>query len=123
MSDKKKILAVDDDPDVLALLSQRLEKEGFAVVVTAEPDEVVTLVKSERPDLIICDIDMGTKPGGEVAAELDADDATRDTPLIFLSSLVEADASGTEVGGWPMFSKSASTKQLVAAISEMLDRG
>ncbi len=120
MSGKRKILAIDDDPDVLALLRARLEEEGFEVFVTVTPATVVQTVKKERPDLIICDIDMGTMPGGEVAAALDADDATRDTPLIFLSALVDKDASGTRVGSWPMYSKAAPTQDLVAAINEIL---
>ena len=121
----KKILLVDDDAEILALLRLQLQKDGRDVVITTHPSMVARLVREEKPDLIVCDINMEELSGGEVARELAGDDATRGIPFLFLSSLVteaESDADG-HIGEFAMISKSASRPKILARISSMLGEG
>ena len=121
----KKILLVDDDAEILALLRLHLQKEGHEVVITTHPSMVPRLVREEKPDLIVCDINMEERSGGEVARDLAGDAATRSIPFLFLSSLVteaESDADG-HIGEFAMISKSAPRTKILARISSLLSEG
>ena len=116
----KKLLLVDDDEDILALLKMKLEKSGrFSVVSTSNPEKAAALARREAPDLVICDIDMPEMTGGDVAAALADDEHSSRIPVLFFSSLIAKTESGKGVkviGGRRMVSKSASIEQLIAAI-------
>ena len=119
---EKKLMLVDDDENILALLKMKLEKTGrFSVVVTEDATKAVTLAAREAPDLIICDIDMPEMTGGDVATALAENKRTSSIPVLFLSSLIpkEEAAKGVQaVGGRRMVSKYASIGLLIAAIDE-----
>jgi len=122
MAEKKKVLLVDDDPEILALLRLQLQQAGREVVVTTHPLMVPRLVREHRRDLIVCDINMDELSGGDVARDLAADETTRDIPFLFLSALVtdsEVDEEGN-VGEFAMISKSAPREAILARISSML---
>jgi len=88
MEDKTKILIVDDEPDVLRILEKRLTGNGYQVVSADSGYRALQMARKERPDLIILDIDMPDIDGGEVAARLKEEEATKHIPVIFLSCLV-----------------------------------
>lgn len=116
----KKIMMVDDDEDLLALLKLKLEKTGsFSVVNTTKGSTAVQLATDTSPDLIILDIDMPDMTGGEVAEALGEEDATKDMPVIFLSSLIPKEDAGNglqEIGGRRMISKYVSGNQLIGIL-------
>lgn len=120
----KKLMMVDDDADLLALLKVKIEKTGrYTVVNTANGEKAVKLATDESPDLIILDIDMPEMSGGEVAEALAAADATRGIPVIFLSSLIPKSEAGgglQVIGGRRMVSKYASVKQLLAVLDSLM---
>lgn len=118
----KKVLAVDDDPDITLLLKIKMEKTGrFTVIVTNRGAETLALARAEQPDLILCDIDMPDRFGGEVAEELAGDPATRQIPLLFFSSLVTpGDIVDGKVGGRNMISKSSTPEAVIQRIDSML---
>jgi CheY-like chemotaxis protein len=112
---KRKLLVVDDDA---ALEYLRAKLSGrYDMVFTMSSGEVLQLTKRERPDLILCDIDMPGMDGGDVSAALFADDRTRGIPVLFLSALLSADK---EVGGRHAIAKSAPLPELVAKIESLL---
>lgn len=125
MADKKTILLIDDDAEILALLRLQLKKEGYEVQVTTHPSMVMRLVQADRPDLIVCDINMEERSGGEVARLLAADSTTRNIPFLFLSSLVEESEIDEEgkVGEFAMMSKSAPREEILSRIARMLNEG
>jgi len=84
----KKILAVDDEKDVLEYLSNILRRSKYEIITTTKGKEVFDLAKNEKPDLIILDILMGDMDGGEVAYGLSKDSATCNIPIIFLTALL-----------------------------------
>lgn len=115
---RKKVLLVDDDDAVVAYLSAKLAPR-YDVVSTVQPRVAVAMARSERPDVILCDIDMPGMTGGEVAAALAAEADTAAIPLVYLSALVtpaETRALHGEVSGHPAVSKRARMAELVDRI-------
>lgn len=118
---RKKIVVIDDDPAVLAVLQAKLVSR-YVTVCSAKPIEAIALVRAEQPDVVLCDIDMPRMNGGEVAAALAADSATFRIPFIYLTSLVspaEAEDLGGSVGGRPAVSKRATMIDLVRVIDSV----
>lgn len=121
METRKKILLVDDDVSVLSLLSARLAPH-YDVLATRLPRSALALARAERPDVVLCDIDMPTMTGGEVAAELAGDAVCAAIPVIYLTALVtpeEAQELSGLVGGRPGVSKRAPLAELVYRIEEV----
>ena len=87
MAPKKKILIVDDEPDVLLLLGERLTKAGYHVIKAASGKEAIDLAEKRKPDLILLDIAMPGMDGSEAATVLRADPNTCGIPILFLTCL------------------------------------
>jgi CheY-like chemotaxis protein len=121
-----RVLVIDDDHDALALLKVRLENTGRFKVTTADNGrEGLEIARELEPDLIVCDIYMPGLAGPDVAAQLAADDALCETPLLFLSALVKPDeirAHGGRIGGWPMASKEETIYSIVQRMDALLRR-
>jgi DNA-binding response OmpR family regulator len=66
----KKVLIVDDDEDIVKLMKIRLSAKGFEVILGKDGEEGLSLVKSEKPDILLIDFDIPKKSGEEVAKEL-----------------------------------------------------
>ena len=82
----KKILVIDDEGDLLALIGKRLEASGYKVVTLESGNHAVEFVKSERPDLILLDVLMPGKNGCEVCKELKADKETKSIPVVIFTA-------------------------------------
>jgi len=125
MDERKKILLIDDDESICALLRLKLEKtRDYSVVCARDGRSGLEAARRERPDLVILDILMPDAQGGDVAHLMGQDPETRDIPILFLSSLVsEADvaARGGNIGGLPMVSKSSDIGVLTARMKSILD--
>ena len=97
---RKKIIIVDDEPDMLNMLEVRLTSNGYEVAKALNGKTGVELIKTEHPDLVLLDIMMSDLSGGEVARTLRADDKTKDIPIIFLSgALNKRDKKEIEIDG------------------------
>jgi DNA-binding LytR/AlgR family response regulator len=84
-----KILVIDDDKDMLKMLEAILEMDGYEVVQCHDPELAFQLAAEERPDLVLLDMMMPGKSGLDVMMEIRGDDATRNTPILFLSAVGE----------------------------------
>jgi two-component system alkaline phosphatase synthesis response regulator PhoP len=84
----KKILIVDDDPDLLEAVSIILESKGYAVAKAYGGVEGLAKVRTERPDLIVLDVMMPDKDGYAVCRELKADEKYRSIPILLLTAVV-----------------------------------
>ncbi|HOW42434.1 MAG TPA: response regulator [Candidatus Omnitrophota bacterium] len=89
---KVKILAVDDEPEVLEFLQKRLEKYGYAVVTAGDGVEGILSSRKENPDLILLDIMMPNKDGMTMLRELQADESTRRIPVIMVTAKGETNS-------------------------------
>ena len=121
--DKKKILIVDDERDVLSVLGKRLTEEGYFVITAETGNDAITLAKSKCPDLIVLDIDLPDMHGGEVALKLKENPKTKSIPVIFLSCLyskTDEVEKGHLIGNNVIFSKPYEMRELLTAIKELL---
>lgn len=81
----KKILIVDDDPDIVKLLSMRIEANGYVVYSAGSGEEGIKKAKEEKPDLIVLDVLMPKMDGYTCLKFLKADNLTKDIPVIILT--------------------------------------
>lgn len=82
----KKILAIDDEGDLLKLVKIRLEASGYKIITLESGARAMHVVKTERPDLILLDIRMPGKNGFDVCRELKSDEATVGIPVIIFTA-------------------------------------
>lgn len=123
--DKRKILIVDDEPDVLKLLGERLEKAGYSVIRAREGKEAVELAVKNGPDLIILDIAMPGMDGSEVAAVLRANEKTKAIPILFLTCLFtkqEEKVCGHLLGQNFFIAKPYDVKELLGEIGKRIKK-
>jgi len=82
-----KVLYVEDNDDNVYMLKMRLELlDNFEVVVAEDGEKGCTMALSERPDIILMDLEMPVVDGWEATRRLKADPQTRDIPIIALSA-------------------------------------
>ena len=119
----KKILLVDDEPDILEFLQYNLEKEGFAVITAKDGEEAVLLLK-ENPDLVILDIMMPKLDGYEVCKIIREDKNTAQLPVIFLTakSSERDEIKGLEQGANDFIQKPISPLKLIARVKTNLKK-
>lgn len=91
MSQKYNILIADDDPDLVKVLKDRLEAEGFLVVVAYEGIRAVEMAHKKGPDLIILDLKMPAGTGQSVLKNLRSHADTDKIPVIILTALSTPD--------------------------------
>ncbi|MBN2123089.1 MAG: response regulator [Deltaproteobacteria bacterium] len=90
MSEKKLILVVDDDPDLVEAVSMKLESENFRVAKAYDGEMAWDKVKEERPDLIVLDVMMPKKNGYVVCDELKKDPEYKGITVVLLTAVGEA---------------------------------
>lgn len=120
----KKILVVDDEPDIVKLAKIKLVSEGFDVVVAYNGEEALEKVSSENPDLIILDVMMPKMDGWEVARRLKSSDATKAIPIMMLTARglgEEPEERLAEVDEY--FAKPFSPRELARVVRGLLERG
>lgn len=83
----KKILIVEDDNFLQKALSYSLQENNFDIISAIEGDQVLPLIKREKPDLILLDIILPKKDGFVIMEELKNDPTTADIPVIFITNL------------------------------------
>jgi two-component system alkaline phosphatase synthesis response regulator PhoP len=84
----KKVLIVDDDPDLVEAVSTILESKGYAVAKAYGGVEGLKKARTENPDLIVLDVMMPDKDGYEVCKELKADKKYHAIPILLLTAVV-----------------------------------
>ena len=123
MNMPKKILVVDDDPELIGVLKTELAKAGFETLYAAEGEQGIELAKTEHPDLILADIVMPRMDGLQMIKKIKAAPETANTPIIILTNLSEVDPLGKafDLGVHDYFVKSKSDpKELVQKIQQRL---
>jgi CheY-like chemotaxis protein len=90
MSDKKLILVVDDDPDLVEAVCLKLESEDFRVAKAYDGIQAWQRIKEERPDLIILDVMMPKKNGYQVCDEIKKDPEYKDITVVLLTAVGDA---------------------------------
>lgn len=121
--DKKKILIVDDEKDILLTLGKRLTAAGYSVLTADNGVDALTLAKSKHPDLIILDIIMPTMEGSEVAAKLKENPLTKNIPVIFLTAILSKEEELNKkhmIADHIIFAKPFDSEELLSYINEFM---
>ena len=117
-----KILYVEDNPDNVYMLTRRLKKKGFEVLVAEDGQQGVEMALSELPDLILMDLSLPIMDGWEATKRIKADEKGKNIPIIALSAhaMEEHKKSAMEAGCNDYDTKPVDLKRLMSKISQFL---
>jgi two-component system phosphate regulon response regulator PhoB len=120
-----KIMVVDDEADVIDMLSLNLRAAGFQVVTVEDGAAALAKARSESPSLIVLDLMLPKMPGLEICRVLKSDPATRHIPVIMLTAKAEEvdKIVGLELGADDYVTKPFSPRELILRINRSLRRG
>jgi two-component system, OmpR family, alkaline phosphatase synthesis response regulator PhoP len=120
-----KILVAEDDKFLQSAYKVKLTKEGFEIKTAADGNEVLEVLKTFTPDLILLDIVMPNKDGFAALSEIKKDPKLKDIPVLITSSLSQKEdvQKGKDLGAVEYVVKSdTSLKDLVAKIHQLLSK-
>jgi DNA-binding response OmpR family regulator len=122
---RHRILVVDDEPDLVAVLRHGLEAEGFEVIGAGDGEEGLRRAREDRPALIVLDLMLPKLDGYKVCRALKFDERYRLIPILVLSARSgEQDRRlALDMGADQFVTKPYDMRQLVATIREKLTRG
>ena len=120
--DKKKILLVDDEEDIIATVSLRLEANGYEVATAVDGQDALDKARSLKPDLIILDLMLPKIDGYKICRMLKFDEKYKKTPIIlFTARSQEEDMKmGEDVGANAYITKPFEAQVLLDKIKELL---
>ena len=118
-----KLLVADDLVPIRQMVRITLSTQGWTIVEAKNGNEALELVRSEKPDLVLLDVDMGPGPNGfDVCRQIKADEATKDIPVVMLTAH-ESDsdrAIGFAAGATQYLTKPFGPLELIDAIRGIL---
>ena len=117
-----KILIVEDNEMNLDMLSRRLERRGYEVVIATDGATGVNMAKSEQPNLILMDMSLPVMDGWEATRQIKADDSVKAIPVIALTAhAIAGDREKALAAGCDEYeSKPVKFPRLLAKIQEFL---
>ena len=118
----KKILLVDDEPNIIMSLEYTFKKQNFEVFIARDGQEALDILKNEQPDLIILDIMMPKVDGYATIESVKKNEKLANCKVIFLSAKnKESDIEkGMQLGADAYMTKPFSIKKLVEQVNELL---
>jgi DNA-binding response OmpR family regulator len=118
----KKILIVDDEPNIVVSLEFLMKREGFEVSAVSDGDEAITALQAEVPDLILLDVMMPRVSGYEVVDFVRADPRLAAVRIVMLTAKGRESevAKGLAIGADAYVTKPFSTKELAMQVRELL---
>lgn len=119
-----KVLVVDDEKDITALVAYHLEREGFRVLQAHDGLQALELVKRERPSLLVLDLMLPHLSGLDVCRRLRKEPDTARLPILMLTAKAEETDKvlGLELGGDDYLTKPFGPKELVARVKALIRR-
>ena len=122
---RNKIVVIEDEPDIVEVLSYNLKREGYNVSSTLRGDEGLNLVRNQSPNLVILDLMLPGMDGLSICQQLKSDSLVRDIPIIIISAKGEESdvVIGLEMGADDYLTKPFSPRELIARVKAVLRRG
>lgn len=120
----KKILVVDDEPEIVNMIEVRLKANGYEVIPSYSGDDALKKVKESKPDLILLDVMMPPPNGYQVCRTLKDDPDYKNIPVIFLTAkTTESDKFwGMESGADEYVTKPYNAEELLEKIANLLKK-
>ncbi|WP_250629999.1 response regulator transcription factor [Rhodoflexus caldus] len=124
MTKAHKVMVVDDEPDILELLTYNLEKEGYEVKTATNGKKAVTLAQSFQPELILMDIMMPVMDGVEACRQIREMPEMRNTFIIFLTARSEeySEVAAFDTGADDYLTKPIKPRALMSRINAIFRR-
>ncbi|ARN70418.1 MULTISPECIES: response regulator transcription factor [Nonlabens] len=118
----KKLLIVDDEPNIVMSLEYAFQKQNYNVFIARDGSEALKIMKQEIPDLVILDIMMPQVDGYETIARIKDNPAFAKAKIIFLSAKNKAAdiEKGLSLGADLYFTKPFSVKKLITAVNDLI---
>ena len=116
----RRVLIIDDDPDMVELLATFLRHAGWLPLVASNADEALAVAKLSKPNVILCDAVMPRVTGAQLIGRLKANPETRAFPVIMMSGYDESIASGTAADGF--LGKPFTINQVLAEIESVIEK-
>ena len=123
-SSTKKLLIIDDDPNLILLVKDFLEFNGFEVLTASHGREAMSILEKETPDLIICDVMMPEMNGYAFVEEIRRNPVLEWLPVIFLSAKGQTQdrIKGLKTGADVYLIKPFEPEELVAQVQSTLNQ-
>lgn len=120
----QRILVVDDDKQIVRLVSSYLEQAGYIVLTAYDGEDAMRIIRHERPDLIVLDLMLPKRDGYEITKWLRADPSLAATPILMLTARVEDSDKilGLELGADDYLTKPFNPREVVARVRAILRR-
>jgi DNA-binding response OmpR family regulator len=120
-----RVLIVDDDPDIRALVMYRLTASGYEVICADDGEAGLAAAREHAPDLVLVDWMMPRLTGVELCTRLRAEPATAGIPVVLLTARTDdvAMRDGWEAGIDAYITKPFSPRELAARVDQILSRG
>ena len=120
--DKKKVLIIDDEENFCKLAKKNIEQTGeFEVRIATNGEDGISLAREIKPDLILLDIIMPGMDGGDVVSLIRNDKNIKDTPIVFLTSLVREEENNSQSSftrGYSLLAKTVTVGELLVCIKK-----
>ncbi len=119
-----RVLVVDDEPDIVALVVYHLARAGYRVSSAANGPDAIAAARRERPSLVVLDLMLPGKSGFDVLQEIRADAGTRDIAVLMLTARKEEPdrIKGLSLGADDYLTKPFSPQELVLRVQAILRR-
>jgi two-component system alkaline phosphatase synthesis response regulator PhoP len=121
---RSRIVIIEDEPDIVEVISYNLKREGYQVFSAARGDDGINLVRDKSPNLVILDLMLPGVDGLSVCQQLKADPLTKDIPIIIVSAKEEESdvVLGLGLGADDYVAKPFSPRELLARVKAVLRR-
>jgi two-component system phosphate regulon response regulator PhoB len=121
---RQKIIAIEDESDILEVIEYNLKKEGYEVAGVEDGEDGLELVRSKVPDLVLLDLMLPGMDGLEVCRRIRYDPRTRHIPIVMLTAKGEESdiVTGLEVGADDYIAKPFAPREMVARVRAVLRR-
>lgn len=117
---KKKIVICDDEVSILDVLSIALADDNIEVIPTSKSNELFSLIDTNKPDLLIIDLQMPWLPGDQVVRELKSSEKHKQLPVIMVSASGKGEKAAAECGADAFLAKPFELDDLYQLVGKVI---